>query len=503
MPTVGASLLPHATNLHLLKRLTYGPSPASLAEIVSLGAPTWLRQQLAPATINDSVCDKYLTRYPRLNYSIPTVRIKYATMNGSWDLMSDLGQATLLRALSSKRQLFEMMVEFWSNHLNVTSPSSDVWDNRHDYDRYVIRRYAMARYEDMLWASATHPAMMRYLNNADSQPPDFNENYGRELLELHTVGVDAGYTEVDMRNSALIMSGFGVHDVWAPAGKPIDPKNGTFEFAAKNHYIGPVTVMGFSNANSTGAGGYNVGRAYIHYLAHHPATARRIADKLVTRFVSDDPQPDLAAALAATYLAADTNITAVLTQLFDSPEFRFSDGLKVRRPLEHLMASMRVLSVTPDPGNGTSGLEALWWESDQMGQQPLAWHLPNGYADTATDWQSTNSTLERWNLNITAAAQWWIVRQGDPKDPNNQPMLQAPAAITLLPKPLPATYGEVVDALAQRLLFGPLTPEGRAGLLAFMGKSATSTAKASDGMLSWQLPYVVALILDSAQHAMR
>jgi hypothetical protein len=480
-------------NLHLLRRLTYGPSPASVAEINSWGSVRWLELQLNPSLIDDHICDGYVARYPRLGWTIPQVRASLP--NGGWDVMDDLGQATLARATWSRRQVYEVMVEFWSNHLNVTNPSSDVWDNRHDYDKNVIRKYAFGRFSDMLWASANHPAMMRYLNNADSAPPDFNENYGRELLELHTVGVGAGYTEVDMRSSALIMSGYGIHDPW-----PSDSRTGLFEFHASNHYVGAVTVMGFSSPNSTAAGGYAVGQAYISYLAHHPATARRIADKLVTRFVSDDPRPALAARLAATYLANSTAIVPVLKQLFTSKEFLFSIGQKVRRPMEDLVATMRTLGVTPDPGTATNGLQALYWESGSLGQQPMAWALPNGYPDTAQDWQSTNGTLERWNLHMASAGQWWPINNVDPKNPKDTPLLQAPS---LLPTTRPANYGTFVDVMAQRLVYQKLTPDARAAVLTFIGKAATDPVGANDAYWNWQFPYLVKLILDSVYHTMR
>jgi hypothetical protein len=497
-PPAAASgpVLTTSTNLHLLRRLTYGPSPASLADIEAQGPQGWLRAQLNPSSIDDSVCTGYLARYPRLGWTVQQARTNLD--NGAWDLMSDLGQATILRMVWSRRQLYEVMVEFWSNHLNITNPSSDVWDSRHDYDRNVIRKYALGRFSDMLWASATHPAMMRYLNNADSVPPDFNENYGRELLELHTVGVDAGYTEVDMRSSALVMSGFGVHDPWPP-----DANTGVFEYHPENHYVGPVTVMGFSHPNGSQSGGKAVGQAFVSYLAHHPATARRIADKLVTRFVSDEPMPALAAKLATTYLANDTAVVPVLRQLFSSVEFRTHQGTKVKRPLEDLVSSCRTLGITPDPGNGTDGLQALWWESDSLGHMPLAWPMPNGYSDVAVDWQSTNQTLERWNLHMAFAGQWWPVGNVDPSDPGNSPMLQAPALATLLPSPLPTTYAPFVDAMAQRLVHQKMAPAARNAVIAFLGKTPTSTLKSTDAAVGWKLPYVVALILDSVYHAMR
>jgi uncharacterized protein (DUF1800 family) len=489
-PPAAASgpVLTNDRNLHLLRRLTYGPSPASVAELDAMGVGRWMSAQLNPSTIDDHVCDSYVARFPRLVWTIPQAR--HYLSSGAWDVMDDLGQASLVRAAWSRRQLFELMVDFWSNHLNVTNPSSDVWDNRHDYDKNVIRKFTFGRFADMLWASANHPAMMRYLNNADSVPPDFNENYGRELLELHTVGVDAGYTEVDMRNSALVMSGYGVHDPW-----PSDIRTGLFEYNPDNHYVGPVTVMGFSSANATAAGGYGVGQAYISYLAHHPSTARRIADKLVTRFVSDDPRPKLSARLAATYLAGDTAIVPVLKQLFSSKEFLFSVGEKVRRPMEDLIASVRTLGVSPDPGTATNGLQALYWESSSLGQQPMAWALPNGYPDTAQDWQSTNGTLERWNIHMALSGQWWPVDNGPAA-----PLLQAPS---VLPATRPATYGAFVDLMAQRLVYQTLAPDGRAAVLAFMGVAASDPVGVNDAFWNGWFPYLVTLILDSAHHMMR
>ncbi len=483
--------------LHLVRRLTYGPSPTLMADISRSGPGSWLEQQLSPATIDDSVCDGYLARYPRLKWTVPQVRAAYVN-GGGWEMMEMLGGAALLRATWSKRQLFEVMVDFWSNHLNVTNPSSDVWDSRHDYDRNVIRKYTLGKYSDMLWASANHPAMMRYLNNADSTKDSPNENYGRELLELHTVGIDAGYTEVEMHTSALVLTGLGVHDVWRPSNQVQDPKNGLFEYFPDDHWTGPVSVMGWSSPNATGAGGYAVAQSYVSYLAHHPATALRLATKLVRRFVSDSPIPDLANYLAKVYLANDTAIVPVLRALFGSRQFLSGYTTKVKRPMEDLVSSLRALSILPDPGVGTDGLMALWYQSDTMGHQPMSWAQPDGFPDIATSWQSTNGTLERWNLHMALSGQWWPVNN-DPKNP----MLQAPALKTYLPTTLPATHGALIDALAQRVLFQPVSAAGRDAICVFLGKTAASPLKATDPAVTWRLGYVIALLLDSVHHAMR
>ena len=358
----GADFVPDDLNLHLLRRATFGPTPAANAAIKKQGRKAWIDRQLAPSTIDDSTCAQLIkSRFPRVSWTIPEARDGLEPF--SWDLMYDVTAATIARAAWSKRQLFEVMVEFWSNHLNVTNPSDRVWDNRQDYDRQVIRKHALGRFEDMLIASATHPSMLLYLNNADSTKDNPNENYGRELLELHSVSVDGGYNEQDMRNSTLVMTGFGVN--W---------ERGTFQYTSREHYRGPVSIMGFSDPNPD-ADGYGVGIRYLKYLANHPSTAHHIAYKLCQRFVSDTPDPALVDRLANTYLYRETAIAPVLRQLFLSAEFAASVGQKVRRPVEDLMATLRILGYGPDR-EGRQGMQALVWISDSMGQQPLGWSPP-------------------------------------------------------------------------------------------------------------------------------
>lgn len=464
--------------LHLLRRATFGLTPKLVAQMASQGPTAWLNEQLAPSSINDDKLDVMIAdRFPGVNWSIGQAIANLEEF--SWDLMFDLGVSSIARAAWSRRQLFEVMVDFWTNHLNVTNPFDDGWCVRHDYDRVVLRANALGKFSDMLKASATHPAMMLYLNNAESTKDNPNENYGRELLELHTIGVDGGYDEVDMRQSTMVMTGFGVN--WDTY---------TFKYHQSDHFTGPVSVMGWSSSNATAAGGYAVGLSYVDYLAHHPSTALHIATKLVRRFVSDTPQPALAAALAQTYLANDTAIQPVLRQLFASTEFAGLIGSKVRRPLEDLVATMRTLNMKWDI-SGSKGMRGLYWMSEDLGNAPAGWHQPNGYPDTADAWASAGGTLGRWNTHISLAAHWW------PKD------LVLPPLRKLLPQTLPATYGAFVDALALRLVNQPLDPSHRAAVLAFVEHKSTDVLKKTDAVLAWRFPYVVALILDTPYHWMR
>ena len=174
-----------------------------------LGTAKWLAAQMNPyVKVPDTAMDHLATRYPRLKWEIWQVRDRLD--NGAWDVMDDLVDMHIARAAWSRRQLLEVMVDFWSNHFNITCPSSNVWDSRARFDHDVIRTNAFGRFEDMLIASAKHPAMLNYLNNAISTYKEPNENYGREVLELHTVGIGAGYTETDMHNSALIFTGMSI-----------------------------------------------------------------------------------------------------------------------------------------------------------------------------------------------------------------------------------------------------------------------------------------------------
>lgn len=454
---VAARTVPLSTDPagHLLRRFTFGPVPADLADVKAHGLDAWFEAQLNPTAIADPTVDGLAAGYPLLKLSIAGVR--GAVTNGAWDAMLQLGQFTLARQVWSRRQLAEVMVEFWSNHFNVACPSSDVWDNRHDYDR-VIRAGALGKVSDLLRAVARTPAMLRYLSNALSDKKAVNENYGRELLELHTVGVAAGYTETDVRNSAYILT-----------GRTVDA-SGSFVYDATRHWTGPVTVFGFTDPNATN--GLAVGDAYLTYLATHPATARTIARKLAVRFVCDDPPASLVDRLAAAYLANGTAIVPVLRTLVRSVEFWAALGQKTRRPLENLVAAVRTLAITPG-GATVKAVGDLYWATQQAGQAPLAWPPPNGYPDVDAAWQSTSAVLYAWNQHQALAAGY-------------------PTGLTYPKQLLPATTDGYVDALATRLLGQPLTGTARAATLTFY--AATGNAPSSA---------LTALLLDALPHGLR
>jgi uncharacterized protein (DUF1800 family) len=421
--------------------------------------------------------DALSARWPSLGWSSQQVRENVP--DGSYDVMQDLVDVHIARAVWSERQLLEIMVDFWSNHLNVTCPSANVWDSRHLFDRDVIRAHALGRFDLMLQAAGHAPAMLNYLGAATSTGDEPNENWGRELLELHTVGLLADYTESDIHNSALILTGLSVDD-----------QGGQFEYKPQQHYVGKVKVLGFSASNSNHTDGDAVAMAYLSYLAHHPLTAARIASKLATRFVCDRPPKSLVASLAKVYLANNTDIVPVLSALFDSQEFASSAGSKIRTPYEDLIATIRVLRLGP-PTSGTDAIRDLQWISGSVGQPPLRWYAPNGYADVATAWATTAATVGKWNAHMNLSAGW------APTD------LTRPALSTLVPTPRPATYGGLITGLAGALSLPTLPSSHVTALARFAGHTPGDALASTDAALGWQLPFLVALLLDSSGQAIR
>jgi uncharacterized protein (DUF1800 family) len=457
--------------LHLLRRTTFGPTPSTVEQARKMGIDAWLETQLQPAAMDDAVCDGMLAAFPTVKMSTPEIHT--AVKNEAYTAMTELGQATIGRQIWSNRQLYEVMVDFWANHFNITNPFDGGWDTRSVFDRDVIRVHALGRFSELLAATARSPAMLRYLNNDLSDKKAVNENYGRELLELHTVAIDSGYTETDVRNSAYLMTGRTV-------------SNGLYQYNAKKHWTGPVRILDFSHANASAAGGEQVGEQYLTYLATHPATANHLARKLAVRFVCDSPPQALLDRLAKSYLDNGTAIVPVLQTLFRSLEFWIATGLKTRRPLENVVATARVLGVAPGADVATA-MDSLHFQVGSLGHAPMAWAEPDGYPDVAVAWSSAAGMLGVWNMHRT------LVQGGIKGFGFTKPEQLLPA--------VPATVGGYLDALAQRLLFQPLSAAQRQTMLAFLGVAETAAPK--NPTLDGKLAHLAPLFLDSIYHALR
>ncbi|MBL7259254.1 DUF1800 domain-containing protein [Paractinoplanes lichenicola] len=475
-PIAATSLVSDDPIAHLVRRATFGPTPELLAEARTLGAAAWLDRQLDPAKISDPVCDELMSRLPLAGASIPTVRAKVA--KNSYDGFKQLGRAAVARAAWSNRQLFEMTVAFFANHLHVAAPSSQTWDSRSDYDAQVIRKHAFGRFADMLKASMKHPAMLSYLDNRSSTKSRPNENYARELMELHTVGLV--YSEADVYAGARLLTGLTVNKT-----------NGTFLYDPKLHMTGEVSILGFKHANATAAVGESAAMAFADHLAMHPATAQRLATKLCQRFVADVAPASLVTKLAKVYLDNQTAIKPVLKALFTSPEFAAAIGQKTRTPMEDLTATIRTLGLGPEK-SGLQLLDALYNGLVYAGNAPFRWSPPNGYPDVAAAWASPSGFLMRCNNHLNLAAGWypsWFTRPAD--------MLKS-----LVPT-LPGSYGALVDALAVRLIGAKLPAQHTAAVLSVAGKLPTSPLTASDKTLAGHAPYLIALVLDAPSFQVR
>ncbi|MCH8612762.1 DUF1800 family protein [Arsenicicoccus dermatophilus] len=309
-----------------------------------------------------------------------------------------MAHAAAVRPLFTTRVLWENVVQLFGDLLYVpyrSKASSFVLE----YDQFVLRRHAFGRYADLLHAAVTHPALLNLLDNDVSSKDNPNENLGREIIELYSVGVGS-YTETDVRQSALILTGQSIDwNTFAPS------------YQSWAHHVGPVRVMGFSHANATPEGGPAVVRAYTDYLARHPATATRIARRIATRFVSDTPSASLVQALASTYLAADTAIVPVLRKLFNHPEFWSSVGAKWTRPFELVSGLTRAAkptgysfaqSITVNP----FAMSNYFWQVAGTGHGPRAWPRVDGYPDVAAAWRTTGATLASWNLSHALTWGW-------------------------------------------------------------------------------------------------
>lgn len=320
-------------------------------------------------------------------------------------VVAETQQTKMLRAVESNRELLEVMTDFWSNHFNVYMAKSGIAPYYiATYDRDTIRPHALGKFEDLLVATAKSPAMLNYLDNAQSIGPDsmaatrrerftgkkagLNENYARELMELHTVGVNGGYTQRDVTEVAKVFTG------WT-TGEP-RKGYGAFEFDERRHEPGSKTVLG----KTIGQGGESEGREVLHMLATSPQTANFISTKLAVRFVSDEPPATLVDRMAATFLSSKGDIREVLRTMVYSPEFWSAEAMrsKVKTPMEFVASAVRASGAAVDnPGSLVQTVATL-------GQPIFGMQTPNGYSQKADAWVSSGSLVGRMNFSLALAA---------------------------------------------------------------------------------------------------
>ena len=415
--------------VHTLNRLSYGARPGDLERVRAIGLPAWIDRQLRPQTIDDAVAERALAELTTLRMPIaellrdyprpdPTLREKIASGEMTRQEMqerypmekrpvriaAELQAAKVIRAVTSERQLEEVMVDFWFNHFNVFAGKGDVRWYVSAYEREAIRPHALGKFPDLVRATARHPAMLFYLDNWLSARSDFivpagpnrgrkaglNENYARELMELHTLGVDGGYTQRDVTEVARAFTGWTID-------RP--QTNGRFVFRPSMHDGGEKVVVG--HRIPTG-GGQGDGERVIEILTRHPSTSRFVATKLVRRFVSDTPPPALVARVAATYTSTEGDIPAMLRVIFGSREFYGEDAYraKIKKPFEFVASAVRALGGSTDAQGGS----ALARASAEIGEPLYLAQSPTGYADRADVWVNAGALLARMNFALTLAS---------------------------------------------------------------------------------------------------
>ncbi len=469
--------------VHVLNRLAYGPRPGDIERVQSMGITAYIEEQLYPELISDTIAEEKISNYwivgknlrelaaydrppvaravrRRQNVRQRAQRLDHRIAGESASTEADrseralatrrsllnsqisaevtrlnrppgdgqLSNVRLLRAVYSERQLLEIMVDFWFNHFNVFV--GDLFLGT-DYSQNVIRPNALGKFEDLLIATATHPAMMYYLDNWLSSAPKeivqkrlaaghdvypgnterralalltrkeyfdrsggLNENYGRELMELHTLGVEGGYTQEDVIQVAKSFTGWTVSSV--KEGGP----DGYFVFDPLIHEDGDKIVLG----ETISSGGMDEGLQILKMLASHPSTARFISTKLVRRFVADDPPAAVVDAASRAFTESGGDIREVLRTIFSSPEFFSRDYFlgKTKKPLELVVSALRSVNAAIDTGLG-SPMVYLGQTLTQMGENLYRHFAPDGYPDIASAWISTNTLFKRMDFAVVLA----------------------------------------------------------------------------------------------------
>lgn len=463
-----------------MSRFSYGVTPA-LARDAADGANAWWDRQTRPDTIPDAYARSLIRWFPQMVGPPGTLYQRHVSNHyKGWEVCSDIQRWTMMRRTFSNRQLHEVMADFWSNLMHISAPDDTSWPWRLRYDA-VIRKHALGRFDQLLQAAITHPAMACYLDNASSTRDTLNENLGREVLELHTVGLDAGYTETDVKRSAQMLTGYRVdvrrtYDAW---------------YSETDHHVGQLSIMGFSDANGSPDGRASAAR-YLSYLAHHPATARRIARRLCQQFVSDEPSATLVSTVASAYLRADTAIVPTLRALIGTTEFQNSAGAKVRTPVDDAVATYRALGVrVQKPIGPESFANAVIYQTTSMGQRVFDWPAPDGFPLLNESWVGVSRMLNSFQTHHLQAGGYYPTLEATHRSPESW-----------LPR-LPARFDDVVDHVCRQLLARRASADlQRAASIRLQMSPGQRVLTAAD-LPAHKITRLLGTLLDSPQHMTR
>ena len=434
----GPALTPQDSAFHALNRLAYGPRPGDVQRVAAEGVMRWIDRQLSPDGIDDRRLVQKERQFDILEHDRGDLAALYSAakrerqerkLTAPADTMADestvnpnaqrgrrlageFADLAVVRAALSERQLYEVMADFWTNHFSVYFAKGADRFLTPDYVEHTIRPRAMGKFEDLLIAIAKSPAMLFYLDNWQSvapgaappfprsamrrggmqvrkrMPTGINENYARELLELHTLGVEGGYTQQDVIDVARILTGWSIE-------RP--QQGGDFAFHEWAHDTGEKQVLG---VRFQGGHGMDEGIRLLKLLASHPATMHHVSRKLCQRFVNDDPPDGCVDDAVAAWKRSSGDMREVLRAIFHGPDFWAAQNVraKVKTPLEFVVSAVRATAAEPDTSPRLAQVVA------RLGE-PLYLHVaPDGYSEREAAWVNSGALLDRMNVAVALAA---------------------------------------------------------------------------------------------------
>lgn len=391
---VGPPLSDREKVMHVMNRLAFGPKQGDVEKVLLEGGMTdqwkgWVLSQMKPDAIDDSELEKeVLKKFPESKMSIAELYKKYPYEQGGRGPWREPGKIlqdeVVTRAVYSNRQLQEVLAEFWRNHFCVDISSQEQkprsWAATH-YEATVIRPHLFGKFKDMVFQSARHAAMLDYLDNQLSRANNWNENYARELMELHTVGVDRGYTDFDVIELSKVLTGWQF-------------ERGSYEFKFNDgaHQPGAKKVM-----NQVFKPGYEGGEQAIYFLATHKYTANFIATKLCKYFVNDAPSPALISRVEGVFLSSKGDLPKVYEAIFMSPEFleRGNFRAKFKTPFEFVVSANRAVDAKVESARRVNAILA------RMGQEVYMCPDPTGYFDRSEAWLDAGVLTARWDYALS------------------------------------------------------------------------------------------------------
>jgi len=460
-------------DLAWINRLSFGVNGGTVRAYAQQGRQEWLQNQLAPPKSDGlpqalalRVAGMTIATRPVANLAwemqerrreseSPGEPANRSQARRAWQqemnrLEREAATRQFWRSLYSPHQLREQMVWFWGNHFSIHGNKRELRALVGDYEETALRPHALGRFQDLLVAASTHAAMLRYLDNDQNSAGRINENFARELMELHTLGVNGGYAQKDVQELARLLTGLGV------ASGEATPRlrehqmaqyrrQGLTEFNPARHDNGPVTILGVTS----GGKGWDDIVAQLQRFAFHPSTARHLSRKIARFLMADEPPAAVVERMATAYLKADTAIAPMLQALFESPEFAPSLGRKFKDPQRWVLSSLRLvhddrLIVNPAP--------ALTW-LQRLGQAPWGRVTPDGYPMQASAWSGSGQLGTRFEIARAIGGGTNALFRAEEGGPVN--VMVVPALVRLEQAPLvrqnvwPVLSAETRSALAE------------------------------------------------------